>query len=82
MSATAQVDPSFQARRRATFSTMTARAADEDPVLAALASAPFGPPLTPEQQADLEAALADSRPGVPHEEIAATIERMRLEQAE
>lgn len=62
------------------FATMTARALEEDPVLAALAAAPLGPPLTPEQQADVEAALAAPHPGTSHEEIMAAVERMRLEQ--
>lgn len=63
------------------FGTMTARAFDDDPVLAALARAPVVP-FTDEERAMVAAAEADGRPGIPHAEVMAKVERMRIEQGE
>lgn len=51
-----------------------------DPILAAIDAAPTGEPLTPEQRAELDQAVADIDAGrtrpVPHEEVPAWLEEM------
>jgi hypothetical protein len=53
----------------------SARAADTDPVLAAIDNArPLDEPLTEEEAAAIEEAMADPRPGISTEEL---LERLR-----
>lgn len=52
----------------------------EDPVLAALARAPIGEPLSAEEEAMVREALEDPRPALSSAEVSAMIEKMRREQ--
>jgi hypothetical protein len=53
-----------------------------DPVLDAIRRAPLGEPFTPEQQAELDQAVADIAAGrvkpIPHEDVPAWLEEMSL----
>lgn len=73
---------------RATMAAMATRPAplSHDPVLEALARAPIGEPLTPEQRAELDQDLADIAAGrarlIRHEDMPSVLEELARGQSE